>query len=227
VNRLHTETRVGLLGGTFDPVHLGHLAAARAVLGQLHLDRVLFIAAPLPPHKLTYSITPFADRLAMLELALASEPNFEVSDLEADRSGPSFTIDTLAGLRAHLGPEPEIFFIIGLDAFREIDTWKSYGALVRHAHLVVLGRPPYPADLLAEVIARFFPNHQADSSQNTWTDPEARGRIHLVTMEPMDISSTMIRSKVAKGEGISGLTLASVAGFADRHNLYREEGRRL
>ena len=135
--------RVGILGGTFDPVHNGHLAIAEAVRQALALSGLLFIPAFLPPHKPTYTISPFVQRAAMLELAVVDRPGFFVSLLEAEREGPSYSIDTLRTLRQTLGEEVHLFFIIGMDAFAEIHTWKANRELLDQASFVVMGRPDH------------------------------------------------------------------------------------
>ena len=133
-----------MLGGTFDPVHTGHLAIADTAAAQFALDSVLFIPASLPPHKQDYTVSSFEDRAAMLESALSKRPGFFISRLEADRTGPSYSIDTLAELRQQLGNEVNLYFIIGMDAFAEIVTWKEYDRLLDFAHFIVVDRPDQP-----------------------------------------------------------------------------------
>ena len=134
--------QLGVLGGTFDPIHLGHLRAAEEAREALGLDRVLFLPACTPPHKVSRRITPSAARLELVQRAVVDNPRFAVSDLELNRAGPSYSVDTLAELRRGLGTDDRLWFMLGEDAFREVHTWCSYGELFRLADFAVLRRPP-------------------------------------------------------------------------------------
>jgi nicotinate-nucleotide adenylyltransferase len=151
--------RIGLLGGTFDPVHFGHLAAAKAVHETLKLDTVTFIPAYQPPHKHCISLSTFSHRSAMLEIALTSWPDFSISYMEARRNGPSYTCDTLADLRKTLSAEVRLFFITGIDAFQEIHTWKKYHTLLHYADFAVIARPPHEVKSLGSYIAIYFADY--------------------------------------------------------------------
>lgn len=216
--------RVGILGGTFDPVHNGHLALGRAVRHDLNLDAVLFIPAFLPPHKYTHRITPFAHRVAMLRLAIEHEPSFIVSDLEAKRQGPSFSIDTLRTLRAVLAAETELFFMVGMDAFAEIATWKEYDRLLDHCHFVVVERPDQCGVSLADLVTRSFPGYQKTAA-GCWQAVGRPGRIHSVCFPPVAVSSTAIREDVAAGLDVASLLPSSVARYIAEHGLYHEISR--
>jgi len=213
------EKKVGVLGGTFDPVHRGHLAVADFVLKQLQLDEVLFIPAARPPHKLHTSLTPFPDRLAMLQLALANFPLFKASDLEAARHGPSYSVDTLEELRRQNGPGGRLYFVIGLDAFLEVDTWKDFARLPRLADLVVINRAAYPVAPVGAVVAKLG-DYRYDAAASTWTAPGLSGRIFLLSMPPVEISSTMIRRAVESGEIFGPLVAPAVAAYIGAHGLY-------
>lgn len=213
-------SRIGLLGGTFDPVHHGHLAMALAAHQRCRLDRVVFLPAASPPHKPETVVTPLVDRLVMLRLAIESSPFLFCSDIEAFRSGPSYTIDTLRHLRAELGPEAELFFIIGADSFLEITTWKEYRRIPFLAHLVVVNRPECPAEGISRVLAQGFSGFVREDGDD-WCCHGVRGGIVLVEMAPVGCSSTAIRGRVGEGKSLAGLVPAAVAGYIEEHGLYR------
>lgn len=216
--------KIGLLGGTFDPVHNGHLAVAGFVLQTLALDSILFIPAALPPHKSSHAdglpVSSFADRYAMLEKAIAPRSVFRLSDIEAKRAAPSYSIDTIAILAAELGEQVELFFIIGADAFLEIETWKRFRQLPTLANFVVISRPGSPPSGIGEVISRNFSGYTYDPASETWDSPEGRGTFILRHMEPVPVSSTLIRLKVRSGESISGLVPRPVEDYIRKHELY-------
>jgi nicotinate-nucleotide adenylyltransferase len=210
-------SRIGLLGGTFDPLHNGHLAVARAVRDQLGLDRVLLIPASRPPHKLHYPITPFATRAAMIQAALADEPALALSLIEEEANGPSFSIDTLERLSARLGPR-QFYFIIGSDAFADIASWKRFRDLPCLTNLAVVNRGDTRPDEQQAIIRRHFPEF-ALAGEGRW-QAAGRGEILLLTMPPVEVSSTMVRDLVRRGADISGLVPEAVAAAIDRHVLY-------
>jgi len=211
--------KTGILGGTFNPIHLAHLRIAEEVREACGLDEVLFIPAAIPPHKPELA-APFADRLAMVEAAIADHPHFRVSDLEARRSGKSFSVDTLELLRAN-DPAGERFFIVGLDSFRDIATWKDYNRIFTLAHLVVTARPgvdlPDPvAALPVAVRSEFCYDAQLKKLRHRC------GNVVIFLEETrLDISSTLIRGKVASGASIRYLVPPAVATYIAAHDLYR------
>ncbi len=213
-------TRVGILGGTFDPVHNGHLAVAEAVRQALALSSILFVPAFLPPHKLTYAISAFQHRAAMLDLAVADRPGCFVSRLEAEREGPSYSIDTLRTLRQILGQDVQLFFIIGMDAFAEIHTWKANRELLDHASFVVIGRPDHCQQSCGQTVAANFPGHVFNEAAGCWQGTPGQGAIHPVVMPPIKVSSTEIREVVRQGRSISNLVPAAVADYIEAHGLY-------
>jgi nicotinate-nucleotide adenylyltransferase len=213
-------SRVGLLGGTFDPVHNGHLAAADAVQRGLGLDAVLFIPAAQPPHKKNYRISPFEDRIAMLELATGGRPEFLVTGIEAERHGPSYSVDTLRQLHRLLGDEVRLFFIIGLDAFVDIATWKEYAVLPRLADLVVLNRPSHGMEQMERTIHRFFPDFRFNPQKRKWIDSSRLALIHFFIMEPVAVSSTQVREAAGKSRNMEGLVPPAVAEYIRSHELY-------
>ena len=214
-------TRVGILGGTFDPVHNAHLAIAEAVRQAMALSGLLFVPAFLPPHKPTYAISAFHHRAAMLALAVADYPGFQVSRLEAEREGPSFSIDTLKALRVWLGPETELFFIIGMDAFAEIHTWKAYRQLLDYASFVVIGRPDHCRQSCGQTVLADFPGYAFAESLGCWQAEPRQGVIYPLAVPPMEVSSTRIREAVRQGRSISNLVPTAVADYIEAQGLYR------
>ncbi len=216
---MEAAPRIGLLGGTFDPLHNGHLAVARAVRDCLGLTRVLLIPASRPPHKLHDPITPFALSAAMIQAAVADDPSLELSLIEAETLGPSFSIDTLERLASTLNHRRP-YFIIGGDAFRDIPSWKRFHDLPSLAHLVVVNRDHETMAAPPEgVIARFFSEFQA-AGEGRWQAP-GQGEIRLISMPRVDISSTRVRELVRRGEDVAELVPTVVAEAIAKHRLYR------
>ncbi len=210
--------KIGILGGTFDPVHNGHLSAALGVREHFALDGVLMLPAARPPHKGGSPITQFRERLTMLELAVAGQPGLSACAMEGERPGPSFTIDTLRALRQ--GNGSQLYFIIGLDAFADIHTWKEYDLLPDEAHLVILNRPGslIPA---AEYITEFFPAFSTVDDGKSWQAAGVAGEIYVPAMEAHAVSSSMLRTAVAAGRDIRTLTPAAVAEYIVKNQLYQ------
>jgi len=212
--------RIGLLGGTFDPIHNGHLAVARAVRDALALDQVLLIPASRPPHKLHYPITPFETRTAMIRLALAGEPSLALSLVEQDTSGPSFSIDTLERLAVSLDPR-QSYFIIGADAFADIPSWKRFRDIPRLTNLVVVNR--HDAEGMGQpqaCIKEYFPEYSL-AREGVW-QAAGQGDILLVAMPRVDISSTMVRDLVRGGGDVSALVPVGVSAVIVQQGLYGE-----
>lgn len=226
VDNVSNPQRLGLFGGTFDPVHNGHLAVAGRVQEAFGLDSIWFIPAPVPPHKPGHidnrDISPFADRAAMLKLALGGCKGFSLSRIETELPKPSYTVDTLQEIRRRLGLEVQLFFIVGVDAFVEIDTWKDYLQLPTLADFVVISRPDYRLDRVNEIISRCYTNYH-HYPQNFFWEPQGQGKkIHLLAMEPVAISSTEIRSRAAEGKSIEDCVPAPVAAYILEHGLYKK-----
>ncbi|WP_447977605.1 nicotinate-nucleotide adenylyltransferase [Candidatus Nitrospira bockiana] len=219
--------RIGLFGGTFNPIHRCHLEAAGETRNRLRLDRVLFIPTGDPPHKPTASLVPASHRLQMVKLAIAGQPAFGVSEVEIRRPSKSYSIDTIHELQKELGPDAELFFIIGLDAFLDLPTWKQAPDLLRACHFVVLSRPGaqfasllkmslLPAIDRAPLIALDTQRAlQVDVSLPSGT------RLILLWIPPCPVSASEIRSHLARGRAISNLLPAPVESYIMQHNLYR------
>jgi nicotinate-nucleotide adenylyltransferase len=200
---------LGLLGGTFDPVHNGHLAAADAAQQSLNLDTVILIPSHVPPHRQDPVGATSEQRYEMAALAAAERPGWSASRIEVDRNGPSYTYDTLVQLGETLSVGSQFFFILGADAFAEITTWSRYPAVLDLAHFVVVSRPGITLDSLRERVPSAF-----------GLRPSAKTRVILVEATTPDISSTDIRRRVRAGQSLSHLVPDSVARYITTHRLY-------
>jgi nicotinate-nucleotide adenylyltransferase len=196
---------LGILGGTFDPIHNGHLAAADAAQRALNLDAITLIPSHIPPHRRDPVGAGSEQRYEMTALAAAERPGWSASRIEVDREGASYTYDTLVRLRETLSVSAQYFFILGADAFAEIATWSRYPAVLDLAYFVVVSRPGITLDSLRERVPSAF-NQEA--------------RVILVEAATPDISSTDIRRRVRAGHSLSGLVPAAVAEYISTHRLY-------
>lgn len=196
------------MGGTFDPVHYGHLVIAEEVRATLHLSEVIFIPAGQPPHKTGHHITETRHRLAMLELALASNPHFHISLMEIERTGPSYTVDTLRMLPEQLDTDTTLFFIIGWDSLEELHTWyKAAEILTLVTHLVAVRRPGY----------------EEDSAYNKVLEQRLPGILQklLVVQAPqLEISATDLRQRIAEDRPIKYQTPEAVETYIKENRLY-------
>ena len=205
------------MGGTFDPVHEGHLAVARTVLARFNLDLLLFVPALAPPHK-ARCLTPFSQRLAMLEAAVGDDPRLSVSLLEAERSAPSYTVDTLRELHRRLDPR-QFYLIIGADMFAEIRLWYHYSELFKLAHLIVVARPGFSlADMADRVAALPGPFH-LDPAGQAWLRDDGF-RISYLPDVAIQVSSSQVRALLAQGKPAAGLLPPPVQEYIRRHGLY-------
>ena len=219
---LAVPRRIGILGGTFNPVHYGHLRAAEEVLEIFALDRVLFVPAALPPHKKPSPVISVDHRLRMARLASAGRPGFEVSDVEASRSGPSFTVDTLTHFRKEYGPDAAIFFLTGLDAFLDIETWRNYKDLFKLANMAIMSRPGWdPSGVAMKLTAAVSRNFAWDAERQAFTSPGYRP-VHFAAVTHLDISSTDIRRRQSENLSIRYLLPESVREYILANGLYRK-----
>jgi nicotinate-nucleotide adenylyltransferase len=196
------------MGGTFDPIHYGHLVAAQEVCHLLDLAQVVFVPAGQPPHKQGQVITPAHHRLAMVELAIASNPCFTVSRVDIDRPGPSYTVDTLRLLRQEWGPEVEITFIMGLDSLADLVSWHQPQRLIQLCYLAVVDRPLYHVDMEALEAAL----------------PGISQRIQFVRIPLIGISSSDLERRVREGWPIKYQVPPAVEEYIYKQGLYRGEG---
>lgn len=216
--------RIGLLGGTFDPVHLGHLAAANAALTALHLDEVLLLTSHVPPHR-AQPAAPLHHRFAMVALAIQDRPRLVASDLELATAGPSYTADTLRRLHAGGHHPAQLFFITGADAFAEIATWRGYPDVLEAANFVVVNRTGHPVHGLRPRLGALAPRMTdvepaLAPAPAVVERPGPTTRIFLVDSPTPDISSTMVRARCADGRSITGLVAPAVERHILRHGLY-------
>jgi nicotinate-nucleotide adenylyltransferase len=203
--------RIGILGGTFDPIHFGHLDAADAARRAFHLDQVLLIPSSDPPHRPTDPCASGFHRFALVALAIQGHDALRVSDVELTRTGPSYTADTLRAVARQGWDASQIFFILGSDAFAEIATWREFPAVLDAANFVVIARPGTTLDA---AIAR---------------TPSLRGRhgksLFLVEARTRDVSSSTIRARLAARQPIDDLVPAPVARYIVAHHLYEPVGK--
>jgi nicotinate-nucleotide adenylyltransferase len=200
---------IGVFGGTFDPIHFAHLAVAQEAAEVLGLERVLFVPAGQPPHKLDREITPSPDRLAMIELAVAANPRFAVDRLELEREGPSYTVDTLEALRARRsldGIEPELTLILSSEAYLALPGWREPERILVLARLAVAPRDGYPS---------------ADTASLQPPIPGSDGRVTFLDGPRMRLSASELRQRAASGRSVRYLVPDAVAAYIDDHGLYR------
>ncbi len=210
---------IGVLGGTFDPIHYGHLRPAREALRALGLAEIRFIPAANPPHRRA-PVATAAQRLRMVELAVAGIPGFVVDDREIERGGSSYTVPTLESLRREYGERP-LCLLLGMDAFEGIETWHQWRRLPELAHLVVMTRPGWTfspgAALPAWVRGRIEP--APDKLGQT-----GAGKIFFQAVTPQDISATQIRAALAGGESVEGSLPSAVLEYIRAHRIYVNRG---
>lgn len=214
--------RIGLFGGTFDPVHAGHLRAAAEVRRRFGLDRVLFIPSFSPPHKGRGAMAGAEDRYRMVELACAGDPHFVPSRLEVDEKRTSYSVRTVEKVRRTF-PDAWVFFILAVDAFLEIATWRDAERVLEECSWIVTTRPGFRLEAAGGVLGgRLRPRLRA-LAENEDADVAAfePGRIFLVPIPALDVSSTEIRRRVAAGEAIRGLVPAEVEAYIHDRGLYR------
>jgi nicotinate-nucleotide adenylyltransferase len=197
--------RIGVMGGTFDPIHLGHLVAAEEARWQFGLDRVVFVPAGRPWQK-PVGVTPPEDRYRMTVIATASNPAFTVSRLEIDHPGPTYTVDTLRRLRAEQEDGTRLYFIIGADAVLQLLTWKEPDQVLAQAEFIAATRPGFDLDRLVSQV------------------PGAADRIHRMEIPALGIAASDIRARVVRGAPIQYLVPDGVARYIHKHGLYRDLG---
>jgi nicotinate-nucleotide adenylyltransferase len=188
--------KIGLLGGTFDPIHIGHLLMARTALEQMDLDQVIFIPSCVPPHKKSPTLFSAMDRLEMVRLAVTQVPEFAVSDFEIQKGGRSYSVDTVRHFRGISPTSAKLYFIVGGDAISQLDTWKDADQLKTMCSFVSVNRPGYSRG-------------------------DAELKYHAVTMNGIEMSSTEIRRRILQGKSIQFLVPDAVLGYIRDKKLYR------
>jgi len=216
---------VGILGGTFDPVHVGHLRAAEEVREGQDLDEVRLVPAAVPPHKERAGVVAAPHRLRMVELALAGVPGLRASDVELARPGPSYSIETLRAVRAELGDAARLVFAIGYDAFRDFGTWKEHAGIFALCDVVVVTRPPWPERLaLEEIPVAAREAFCYDSISESFRHRSG----HVLTLQritALDVSAAAIRARVRAGRSIRFLVPPAVESYIAQQGLYRQGDR--
>lgn len=214
--------KIGILGGTFNPIHFGHLRSAEEIRETFALDRIYFVPAAQPPHKNTQGLVAATHRLKMVELAVANNPFFFPSASELERSGPSYSIDTIRRFRTNL-PSSALFFILGLDAFREIQTWKDYALIPTLCNLIVTSRP----GVATPPIDRFLP---VALQTMLWYDPAIKMYRHtsghcltFQEIQGLNISASQVRQLALQGKSLRYLVPTAVNSYITEHTLYRDE----
>ena len=213
-----TRRRVGILGGTFDPIHFGHLDAGTAAQRALHLDAIFLLPSNLPPHR-PQPVASGYHRFAMVALAIGGRPGWRALDLELRAAALSYTSDTLTSLHADGFNATELFFIAGSDAFVEIATWKDYPALLDLAHFAVISRPGAPVAQLPERLPALAARMRSPSHS---ARPSSSALIFLIDAATTDVSSTAIRRACAAHEPIADMVPAAVQQHLEQHALYQD-----
>ncbi len=216
--------RYGVFGGTFDPIHMGHLRTAEEMVQQLNLTKLFLIPAATPPHKNRIPVSAFRHRFEMAKMAVGNSHKLEVLDIEARRKGPSYSVDTLRELRSFLGGENDLYFIVGLEGFFEIHTWKEYRLLFDLAHFVVVDRMGYRYQDIFPYLAKLGIDYRLTNNANRMILASGNCFLHMAPTR-MDISSTQIRRLVRQGLSIRYLVPDEVMNYILAKRLYtKDEG---
>lgn len=211
--------RIGIFGGTFNPVHLGHLRSAEEVREGQGLDRVLFVPSAHPPHKQAHGLASAAERLAMVRLAVAGNPAFRVSEIEFQRSGRSYSVDTIRALRQRM-PRADFAFILGVDAFREIGTWHDHESLFGMCDLIVTSRPPIGQRSLRAHLPVVLRKQFCYPGSTATLRHRSGHHIFFQPLTSLDISATAIRSRILRGLSVRYLVPPAVHRYLELHRLY-------
>ena len=221
--------RIGLFGGTFNPIHRGHLHIGHQICAAFPLDRICLIPCANPPHKASYGLASAHDRLGMIQLALSECKWFYISEVELHRSGPSYSIDTVEYFLSKSRLQDQFFMLIGLDAFLELDSWKDYLQILRRIPLIILPRPIIDIDMLIDgprqaqdyIHTRLSQHYYFDSSQMAYLHSSLKPIYTAMKLLPLDISSSKVREQVASGKPIDSLVPKKVAEYINNKGLYR------
>ncbi len=215
------KEKIGLFGGTFNPIHCGHIKAAEVVQEIFALDKVLFIPSFIPPHKESEKIVSPDHRLKMVELAVGDTPNFVASSIEIEEMGTSYSILTLQKIRM-IYPDALFFFILGVDAFLEIDTWKNHELVLEHCKFVVISRKGYRLEDAENVLDRKHASNMFDLSgtEKIRKNLNLSYKIFLLPFEALDVASTEIRERLRKNKSIAHMVPKPVADYVFENKLY-------
>ena len=211
--------RIGLLGGTFDPIHFGHLGMAQELAQALALDTVKFIPAAVPPLKSQPSASAI-DRCAMVQLAIANNPDFQLDDRELKRTGPSYTLDTLRSLRSELSEQDSLVLFIGSDAFKQFNRWHQWQEIIRLCHIALVARPDSELSTgLNPELVTFLQDHYTENAMDLQS--ETAGLITMQAITPLAISSSAIREQLKTRQSARYLTPDCVLDYIAHHGLYQ------
>ncbi len=219
--------RIGLFGGTFNPVHMGHVQVIREVKEKFGLDKIFLIPSAFPPHKETEGIIDGLDRIEMIRLAFSDDPDFVVSDVELKRSGFSYTIDTVRHFKSIFPENTKLYFIVGLDAFLEVDTWKSYKDLFLLIPFIVMSRAATGQrdtvlqwkHLGSYIKSKISDEYRHSASRSCYIH-DVKQPVFLFEVTPVEISSTEIRERIRKGRTIKSLVPEPVEDLINAKGLY-------
>jgi nicotinate-nucleotide adenylyltransferase len=215
------KKRIGLFGGTFDPIHNGHVKAAERVQDIFSFDRILFIPSYIPPHKESGNVASAAHRLKMVELALTSFERFSPSSIEIDAKGTSYSIVTLSRIKK-MFPETDIFFLLGVDAFLEIETWKDYSDVLEQCSFIVMSRPGYCLGDAKGTLTEKYNQRMVEVSEPMLKDKKGffNHKIYLLSIQSLDVSSSEVRERVGTHQSIVGMVPESVENYIKERRLY-------
>ena len=218
------KEKIGLFGGTFNPIHLGHIKAAEIVTQRFLLDKLYFIPSYIPPHKESVHIASPRHRLRMIELAVDSYPHFIPSSIEIDAGGKSYSIVTLKRIKAQY-PESKILFLLGVDAFLEIETWRDYENVLEQCSFIIMSRPPFHLEDAHYVLNKKYSQRIVDLSGSSApvNIEDSADLIYLVPIQALDISSTEVRKRVMRNQSIQYLVPESVERYIKENGLYQKK----
>lgn len=213
--------RIGIFGGTFNPIHMGHVKAAKEVQKVFQLDKVLFIPSYIPPHKASPDIASPSHRMKMVELAVAPYPRFVPSAIEIDAGGKSYSVLTLSKLKKEY-PDTSMFFIVGADAFLEIETWRDHERLLDQCHFIVISRPGYRLKDARKILAKEYEERMVWVSEPFQFEEKRNGghKIFFLDISALDIASKDVREKIKDGKSIGDLVAQPVEKYIRQNNLY-------
>lgn len=213
--------RWGLLGGTFDPIHFGHLRGAEEMLQLFNLNRIIFVPSSRPPHKLEAEISPFHHREQMIRLAIEENVNFSFSEVEKLRAGKSYSVETVEYILSKYMKDLELYFIVGQDAFQAVTTWKDWDRLLLLCNFAVMTRPGYDNMTLDEILPHAFASQFKYNQDTDGFEGPTGHAIYFRHVSFLDISSSRMRIMIKKNQSIRYLTPDKVRQYIAKHALYR------
>jgi nicotinate-nucleotide adenylyltransferase len=215
--------RIGLFGGTFNPIHFGHLRAAELVYDRMILDKILFIPSFIPPHKENRDVVSPRHRMEMIKLTLSAHPFFMPSAIEIEAGGTSYSIQTLTKIRK-IYSRADLYFILGIDAFLEIETWKDYKRVLEQCRFIIISRPDYILKEALDVLNGAFADKMLEISDKRKVSQQEilSADMLLLKIPSLPISSTDIRMRLRKGKSIKGLVTEDVEDYIHKNHLYQD-----